>query len=215
MTTPTTTVSASEQRTPRNALIGGAVLAAAILALAFTAGTGPLSAPKAIVLGAVEGITEYLPVSSTGHLLVTQRLLGLGNGAGKTAADTYAIAIQLGAIHVVVALYRRRIGQLAAGLIGRDTEGRTLLVRLLVAFIPAAVVGSSVAEGDGVTATPSLWALGRVPLNVAVRPDWQLENTGTRLSRSEHLTSRSTRAAAPVPSPTPARPPSSPASPPI
>lgn len=122
-------------------MIGAAVLAIAIVALAIPGGSGVLSAPKAILLGAVEGITEYLPVSSTGHLLVTQRLLDLGKGAGKTAADTYAIAIQLGAILAVIALYRQRIGQLAAGLVGRDTEGRTILVRLVVAFLPAAVIG--------------------------------------------------------------------------
>ena len=82
-------------------------------------------------------------MSSTGHLLVTQRLLDLGTGTGKTAADTFAIAIQLGAILAVVALYRARIGQLAAGLVGRSTEGRQLLVRLVVAFLPAAVIGAA------------------------------------------------------------------------
>jgi len=102
---------------------------------------GPLTPVKAVVLGAVEGVTEFLPISSTGHLLVTQRLLGLGDGAGKTAADTYAIAIQLGAILAVVALYRDRVVQLLAGAVGRNEDGRRLLVRLLVAFAPAAFVG--------------------------------------------------------------------------
>jgi undecaprenyl-diphosphatase len=127
----------------RVAIVGGVALGAAIIALTLAGGSGPLTAPKAIVLGVVEGITEYLPVSSTGHLLVTQRLLDLGTGTGKTAADTFAIAIQLGAILAVVALYRARIGQLAAGLVGRSTEGRQLLVRLVVAFLPAAVIGAA------------------------------------------------------------------------
>ena len=120
----------------------------AIVALAVTADGGPLTPIKAIVLGAVEGITEYLPISSTGHLLVTQRLLGLGTGPGKAAADTYAIAIQGGAILAVVALYRHRISQLANGVIGRDDAGRQLLTRLIVAFVPAAAIG--VAFGDNI-----------------------------------------------------------------
>ena len=113
----------------------------AVAALSIGAGGGPLTPVKALVLGAVEGLTEYLPVSSTGHLLVVERLLGLGTGSGKTAADTYAVAIQLGAIAAVVALYRRRLVQLVYGLLGRDPDGRRLLVRLVVAFLPAAMIG--------------------------------------------------------------------------
>ena len=118
-------------------IIGGAVLAMAIVALAVAGGTGTLSSFEAIVLGAVEGITEYLPVSSTGHLLVTQRLMDLDSGA----ADVYAIAIQVGAILAVVALYRQRIVQIANGVIGRDQGGRDLLVRLAASFVPAAAIG--------------------------------------------------------------------------
>jgi undecaprenyl-diphosphatase len=123
------------------AAIAWAVLGVVIVVLAIGGGKGALTAPKAIILGAVEGITEYLPVSSTGHLLVTQRLLDLGDGPGKVAADTYAIAIQLGAILAVIALYRRRLAQLFRGAVGRDDEGRLLVVRLVVAFLPAAAIG--------------------------------------------------------------------------
>jgi undecaprenyl-diphosphatase len=122
-------------------LLAGGVVALVTIILLSLGSEGPLTPLKAIILGAVEGFTEYLPVSSTGHLLVTQRLLGLGEGDGKAAADTYAIAIQIGAILAVVVLYWRRLGQLASGVIGRDVDGRRLLVRLLIAFIPAAVVG--------------------------------------------------------------------------
>ena len=83
----------------------------------------PLSVIDAVVLGIVEGITEFLPISSTGHLLVTQHLLGLGDETGKVAADTYAIAIQLGAILAVIALYRMRIASMAKGAVGKDAEG--------------------------------------------------------------------------------------------
>ncbi len=118
-----------------------AALALAIVVLALTADAGPLTPVKAIILGAVEGITEFLPISSTGHLLVTQRLLDLGTGSGKEAADTYAIAIQVGAIMAVVAVSFRRLVQMANGVAGRDPVGREVLLRLIVAFVPAAAVG--------------------------------------------------------------------------
>ena len=97
---------------------------------------------KAVVLGVVEGVTEYLPISSTGHLVVTQRLLNIGNdSATKDAADSYAIAIQFGAILAVLVLYRRRIMSMIQGVFGRDAEGRRLLISLVVAFIPAVIIG--------------------------------------------------------------------------
>ena len=102
-----------------------------------------LSVLDAVVLGVVEGITEYLPVSSTGHLLVVQRLLGLGQGADKVAADTYVVAIQVGAIFAVVALYRARIASMARGLVGRDRDGRHVLLMLGASFLPAAIIGVS------------------------------------------------------------------------
>ena len=93
---------------------------------------------QSLILGIVEGLTEFLPVSSTGHLLLTQRLLGISS---SEAADAFAIAVQGGAILAVLGLYRRRAVQAVMGLIGRDAEGRKLLVNLVVAFLPAAVIG--------------------------------------------------------------------------
>ena len=93
---------------------------------------------QALVLGLVEGVTEYLPVSSTGHLLVTQRLLGI---PPSDAANAYAIAIQAGAIAAVLGLYRKRCTQIAVGLLGRDPDGARLALRLVIAFLPAAVLG--------------------------------------------------------------------------
>ena len=92
----------------------------------------PLSILDAIVLGVVEGITEFLPISSTGHLLVTQHLLGLGDEAGKVAADTYAIAIQLGAILAVVALYWKKFF---------DFSKWQFYVKLMLAVVPALIFG--------------------------------------------------------------------------
>lgn len=97
---------------------------------------------KAAILGIVEGVTEYLPISSTGHLLVASGLMGLGTSeADIQAANTYAIAIQFGAILAVAGLFWRRFRDMLLGLVGRSDEGRHLLMVLLIAFAPAAVLG--------------------------------------------------------------------------
>lgn len=97
-----------------------------------------MQAWQAAVLGLVEGLTEYLPVSSTGHLILAQRLIGIPE---SPAADAYAIVIQGGAIAAVLGLYRARAAQVLRGLGGRDAAGLRLLVQLCVAFAPAAVLG--------------------------------------------------------------------------
>src|SRR3989344_3574118 len=80
----------------------------------------------AIILGIVEGITEFLPISSTGHLILASSLLGLSQSDFQ---KTFEIAIQLGAILAVVVLYWRSF---------LDTE---ILKRVAVAFIPTGVIG--------------------------------------------------------------------------
>jgi undecaprenyl-diphosphatase len=101
-----------------------------------------LTAVKAAVLGVVEGLSEFLPISSTGHLIVTQHLLDVGQTSKtKDAADTYTIVIQAGAILAVLLLYWRRVVEMLRGAVGRDPEGRALLTNIVIAFIPAAIVG--------------------------------------------------------------------------
>lgn len=96
----------------------------------------------AILLGLVEGITEYLPVSSTGHLILTASLLGLdGTPEQKAATDTFNIVIQGGAILAVLGLYRARVTQMVRGLLGKDPAGLRLALQILLAFLPAAVLG--------------------------------------------------------------------------
>lgn len=98
--------------------------------------------PETALLGAVEGATEYLPVSSTGHLLVAQELLGLGSTEqSRQAADAYAVVIQIGAIAAVGGIYRGRLTSIVRGVRGHDTHGRRLLGAVLIAFAPAALVG--------------------------------------------------------------------------
>jgi undecaprenyl-diphosphatase len=100
-----------------------------------------LTAAKAAVLGLVEGITEYLPISSTGHLYVMERILDVGTTKEtKDAADTYAITIQGGAILAVLLLYRHRLSGMVRGALGRDDDGRRVFLAVVVAFIPAALV---------------------------------------------------------------------------
>lgn len=101
-----------------------------------------MTAAQGAVLGLVEGLTEFLPVSSTGHLSVVQDLLGLNATPQENAAsDAFAIVIQAGAIIAVFLVLFGRIGKMASGIVGRDRDGLRLLGNLVVAFIPAAVIG--------------------------------------------------------------------------
>ena len=98
---------------------------------------------QALILGVIEGITEYLPISSTGHLLVAQHLMGIGTSTAtsKAAAATFAICIQGGAILAVLGIYMKRVLQMLRGVLGQDSEGLKLAMMLLAGFIPAAVIG--------------------------------------------------------------------------
>ncbi|MBI5432190.1 MAG: undecaprenyl-diphosphate phosphatase [Planctomycetes bacterium] len=93
---------------------------------------------KAAILGLVEGLTEYLPVSSTGHLILTERLLGMQQGTSESA---FAICIQAGAILAVLGLYRRRATDCVRGVFGKSPSGFALAVKLALAFCPAALIG--------------------------------------------------------------------------
>ncbi|MGI9013850.1 MAG: undecaprenyl-diphosphate phosphatase [Phycisphaerales bacterium] len=96
----------------------------------------------AIILGLVEGITEYLPISSTGHLIITANLLGLDRTVDdKEAIDAFNIVIQGGAILAVLGLFWPRVRSMIMGLLGRDRVGRRMAVNIIIAFLPAAIVG--------------------------------------------------------------------------
>ncbi len=130
------------------------------------AGDG-LTMRDAVVLGVVEGITEFLPISSTGHLIITSALLGLDEETPltahdgqplwhtppsadapqgtpltiKLAADTYIVVLQIGAIFAVAFLYWRHVKAILQGLVGGNPEGLRLLRSLALAFFPVVVVG--------------------------------------------------------------------------
>jgi undecaprenyl-diphosphatase len=101
---------------------------------------------QAAVLGLVEGITEYLPVSSTGHLILTASLLHLDHPDTKEALDAYLVVVQGGAILAVLLLYWPRVAQMARGLLGRDAGGMRLAWSVALAFVPAALAGVALSK---------------------------------------------------------------------
>ncbi len=165
-------------------VLGGALaiwLMAATPAAAFQGADGAmieLSVLQAIILGLVEGLTEYLPVSSTGHLLVTNELLGLNETeASEAAIETYAICIQVGAIIAVLFLYQERIRQMIDGLLGRSEEGRRILIAVIIAFTFTAVIGLSLQDiirerFFGVPPIAGAWLVGGIGILILSRTGW-------------------------------------------
>lgn len=106
---------------------------------------------KALVLGFVEGITEFLPISSTGHLILVSELLDVYPDQEsssdlvkqKQSINAYIIIIQAGAILAVLGLYRKKIYTIFLGIIGKCQEGALLARNLALAFLPAALLGVS------------------------------------------------------------------------
>lgn len=99
--------------------------------------TDPASLLDPIILGIVEGLTEFIPVSSTGHLILTERIIGY-DGPQARILD---VVIQVGAILAICWLYRERLWSVVMGL-GSDVGARRFAGNVLLAFLPAAVVGA-------------------------------------------------------------------------
>ena len=92
---------------------------------------------RAVILGVVEGVTEFLPVSSTGHLLLAGRFFGLGE---DNFWKTFDVLIQLGAILAIVALYFSKLWKIALGMFSNEDD-RRFVIGVLVAFLPAVIIG--------------------------------------------------------------------------
>ena len=89
----------------------------------------------------MEGVTEFLPISSTGHLVIVSEFANLDGEEAKIALHAYLIVIQAGAILAVGLIYRKEIWSMVLGFLGMDPRGRRLGFNLILAFLPAALVG--------------------------------------------------------------------------
>ena len=148
-----------------------------------------LSYIDCILLGLVEGITEYLPISSTGHLLISNELLGLNSDIPisdeyslKEAAFAYIIIIQAGAILAVLYLYWKTILDIVLGFFGKNPEGRKLGLLLIVAFLPAAIIGLLLNDwieqqlGDNLIAIAMALFLGAILMLITERRRKKITN---------------------------------------
>ncbi len=97
----------------------------------------PILLFKALILGIVEGLTEFLPISSTGHLILAGDLLDFNDERGKL----FEIVIQSGAILAVVWEYRARLGRVAGGLLRGEVAAQRFILNLFIAFLPLATLG--------------------------------------------------------------------------
>ncbi|MEK9196425.1 MAG: undecaprenyl-diphosphate phosphatase [Patescibacteria group bacterium] len=91
---------------------------------------------QAVLLGIIEGLTEFLPISSTGHLIVTEDLIGY-----KDTAEIFTVVIQMGAIAAVLWFYRMNLLEKAQGLLGGDRKSQKFWINWIVATIPAVISG--------------------------------------------------------------------------
>jgi len=128
---------------------------------------------NSILLGVIEGLTEFLPVSSTGHLLVAEKLLGLPDNHW----EAFTIVIQFGAILSVVAVYWRKFWDVLVGL-PTSPKARQFAINVIAAFIPSAIAGAALIKYiNGYLLQPSfampviatMWILGGVVILVLER----------------------------------------------
>lgn len=147
---------------------------------------------KAILQGVVQGITEWLPISSTGHLLLIDQFIAMQDPSGNFF-DVFKVLIQLGSIMAVVVLYFHKLNPFSPK---KDTSAKrrtlTLWGKVLVASLPAAVVGLLLEDViDGVLSTPLVIALALIVYGIA----FLFMERGNKLPRVESLDSLDLRTA--------------------
>ena len=193
-------------------VVGGIILCAGVLMTSVRAAEGPpppspppqrITALQAAVLGFIQGMTEYLPVSSTGHLILTNHALGLSRFSGESgplgpkividdSVEAFDIVLHLGTVLAVLGLYRKRVVQMARGLMGRDPDGMRLLAALGIAFLPAAFVGLAFNKPIKETfynpvSVAAALAIGGVLMIVIERYFWTRRKNIPRVTQVDHV----------------------------
>jgi undecaprenyl-diphosphatase len=147
----------------------------------------------AMILGIVEGLTEYLPISSTGHLILTGVLLERLFGTGHTDSGSFDIVIQLGAVLAVVVQYRSLLWQRTVGLLSGAAASRGLLLALVAGFVPTAICGLLLRKAIkahlfGAAPVAAALVVGGILMIVVER--WRGAKADVGLTGLEHVTWR-------------------------
>jgi len=181
------------------ALGAAAVAAATVSPEEPAAGPERITTVQAAILGVIQGLTEYLPVSSTGHLILANYWMDLTPSKDEAhkltsgiveskAVKAFDIVLHAGTFLAVLGLYRKRVGQMAKGLVGRDPAGLWLLVALVVAAIPALGFGYAYKkfEVEEILYNPvfvaAALAVGGVLMIVIEHFFWRRKRAGERTS---------------------------------
>lgn len=129
---------------------------------------------QAILLGIIEGLTEFLPISSTGHLILAQHAIGY-----KDAAEMFTVVVQVGAVAAVVWFYRRDLIEKCQGLVKGDKVSVSFWQKWVLATIPAALAGLILEKHLSSWATPNIVAVSLIVGGIII---WMIETYHTPVS---------------------------------
>ena len=123
---------------------------------------------KVLILGIIEGVTEFLPISSTGHLIVAEKMLGF-----KDANELFTVVIQFGAIAAVIWYYRHDLIQKTIGLFKKDKAALNFWTILIIGTIPAGLIGLTLDRFLGALAVPFYVAISLILGGIVL---WKIDN---------------------------------------